>query len=209
MRKPVYLALSTGLALGGCAVSDKGIDGLPEVPVLHTVADVTGSDGSQFTVTTGYGPTGSFYKAVYPDRVVHYTTDGETAFVHDEDGIHELPDSMLFYIQSQMFHAQVAEFAALNDGIWQRRPCDPDPAQCREKIGRIGSGPLGVTYRALQTDPRTGIPYAVLNYRKKQPPIVARFSDWRTVDGIPLAYHVTVEDGERTFEYRYRSIEGL
>jgi hypothetical protein len=36
--------------------------------------------------------------------------------------------------------------------------------------------------------------------------IVAAFLDWREVDGGMLPYHVRVDDGERTFEYRYTSI---
>ena len=208
MRRIAALLLGAGLTTG-CAVSDRGISALPDAPVILTVADVTVSDGSQFTVTAGYGPTGSSYRAIYPDRVVHYTTDGETAISHDRDGPTPLPEDYVVYIQSQLFHAQVAEFADLNDGVQLRRPCGEGIETCREKIGNVGSPRFGIRYLALQTDPRTGIPYALLAYHKDGSATVARFSDWRTENGMPLAYRVTVEDGGKTYDYRYRSIEGL
>ena len=201
--------VSANLALGGCAVSDKGIAALPDRPVLLTIADVTVSDGTQYSVTTGYGPHGAFYKAEYPDRVVHYTTDGETAYSLEGGKRTEIPESYVFHIESQLFHAQVSEFARLNEGVSITRSCGTEEAPCREKIGNEGSRFFGVHYRALQADPQTGIPFAILTYRKGQSPVFARFSDWRTVDGMPLAYRVVVDDGVRTFDYRYRSIEGL
>ena len=208
MRWIAALLLGAGL-MAGCAVSDKGIAALPDTPVILTVADVTVSDGTEYTVMAGYGPTGSTYRAVYPDYEVHYTTDGETAIAHDRDGPTPLPDDYVVYIQSQLFHAQVAEFAELNDGVQLRRPCGEGIETCREKIGKVGSPRFGIRYLALQTDPRTGIPYALLAYHKDGSATVARFSDWRTENGMPLAYRVTVEDGGKTYDYWYRSIEGL
>ena len=208
-RNLAAAVVSTSLALGGCAVSDKGIAALPDRPVLLTIADVTVSDGTQYSVTTGYGPHGAFYKAVYPDRIVHYSTDGETAYSIEGGERTEIPESYIFHIESQLFHAQVSEFAELNEGVSMIRSCGTEDAPCREKIGNEGSRFFGVHYRALQADPRTGIPFAILAYRKGQSPVFARFSDWRTVDSMPLAYRVVVDDGVRTFDYRYRSIEGL
>ena len=43
--------------------------------------------------------------------------------------------------------------------------------------------------------------------REDGAPITNSFGDWREVDGIRLPFSISVDDGERVFDYRFTSVE--
>ena len=209
MRKFALAALTGALFLSACAVSDQSIAFQPSLPVILSKADVTVSDGTTFKLTTGLRPAGASYRADYPDRTILQTTDFHDAFEETDEGAHRIADDYILFVLAHQFHAQVAHFAELNQGVAMQRDCLTVGDGCRERIGNRSAPGLGITQLGLQYDRKTGRPIALLAYRDNDEPITATFSDWRSVDGRDIAYRVTLDDGVRSFDYRYTLIDGL
>ncbi|MEO0971494.1 MAG: nuclear transport factor 2 family protein [Pseudomonadota bacterium] len=168
---------------------------------IVAAAEVDVSDGSALRVESFYHSPDSLavrhvtakssrFSAI--EGPVAWTASGEEAALGDDE-------TRVFALAHQ-FHALLLDFAVLapaSQPIVVTVNGEDQPA-------RLGRLPYGGTVALIMPGPR---PYGLRITLPDGRLVQARFSDWRAYDGLALPYDMVIDDGERTFSYRYSYVD--
>lgn len=171
---------------------------------LHTVsttADVTVSDGLTYTTHSVYhDPQRLIFSLVYPDRTVTQGVEGRYFWTFDGTAETEGTPFTEIFARGHQFHAQVLFFDDLFPNRLASMPDQFEGQDCM-MLASADEGPTTKLYYA--TD---GLPLGMELLLPDNAPIRFRFEDWQTIDGLMLPFGVWIDDGQRTFQYRYTAV---
>ncbi len=204
-------AESSGTALLDRVIAAKGgLDTLRRVTSITAVtsAGMKTPSGSVEAETTTYlhYPNQVRVETRLPEALIVQVYDGSRAWVKDPNGTHEVPEPMMRELQASFERDTIAVLLAAREGkVRVRLLADARPA-----------GSDGKTYRALElsgpaldpmvlhVDPVTHL-VARQSYAPGgggQPLIEEIFSDYRTIDGVQIAFTAEVHRGGETILHR-------
>jgi hypothetical protein len=169
---------------------------------IMTKADVSVSDGSAFRTESYYRSKDSAAIRHIDDRDRMVAVEGPIGWASDGEKSAAGSDFYKLFALGHQYHALLLEFDNIAANVREDSQV--------EFVGEMhaaasGDYPYGGTVHLVQ-DKDASRPAGLRFDFPDDNVIVAAFLDWREVDGGMLPYHVRVDDGERTFEYRYTSI---
>lgn len=181
--------------------------------VAVTDADVTGRDGTKSTVKTTTWLS-------YPDRVRVETElpdgrfvqvfDGQRAWVKDPSGVHDVPPQGVQELAGSFRRDTVAALLAAADGKVRARLLPDVKDDSDRRFHALELSGNGLDPMVLYVDPETNL-IARQTYVAGglgQPVIEERFSNYKTVEGVQVAYTASVRRGGVTMlERQVRDIK--
>jgi hypothetical protein len=178
-----------------------GLDTLRAIRSITAVtrAALTTPNGRVEAETTTYlqYPNRMRVETTLPAGTIVQTYDGSRAWVKDPSGTHEVPGRMIGDLEATFKRDTVAALLAAHDGSVHARllPNAKDEAGTIRHAIEL-SGP-GLEPMVLYVDPETYL-VARQSYvagRPGQPLIEELFTDYRTVDGLQIAFTAKVRQG--------------
>lgn len=167
-------------------------------------AEVTVSNGRHFTAIMRYaGPNDAEYIRRRPGEDNRYVIAPDGVSLTSPKGREPLDPSMMAWILSHQFHAQMLDFAALNDGFTRRAYAG---CECDELVGNRVAPALGITHLSLVVDRAGGHARMLLVHRRDAAPVVSTYSDWRETGGRSLPFAVDIDDGKDRYAFRFTHI---
>ena len=167
-----------------------------------TEATMTTPGGSVEAQTTTYlqYPNRMRVETRLPGATIVQTYDGARAWVKDQSGTHEVPEQMIPDLEASFKRDTVAALLAAHDGTVHVRllPNVKDEAGTIRRAIEL-SGP-GLAPLILYIDPETNL-VARQTYvagGPGQPLVDELFTNYRTVDGVQIAFTASVQQGGRT-----------
>jgi zinc protease len=201
-RPPSADAAATARALLDRVIAAKG--GLDALRAIRRITAVTTSsipspDGTQRAKTTTYleYPDKVRVETELPDASVVQIFDGTRGWVRDPRGVHEVPDRAVQDLQLSFRRDTVAVLLAAHDGRVRARllPDGKDDSGARFRALELSGNSLDPM--VLLIDPETHL-IAKQTYVAGglgQPLIEESFSDYRSVDGVQIAFKASVRRG--------------
>lgn len=174
---------------------------LDTVHTIRTRAEVTVSDGLTYVAETLlHDPQRAIFRLTYPDRTLTLGVEGR--YIWTYDGTQET-EASAFTEQVVLGH-QVHAHLLFFDRLYSDYSA-PQPATF------AGEPSLYVSSRSPDRSTKlyytqAGHPQGLEFVYDTRPPIVFSFSDWQPVEGIRLPFAVSIDDGERQFQYRYTDV---
>jgi ketosteroid isomerase-like protein len=170
--------------------------------LIATRADVTVSDGSGFRTQSFYQSKDSAAIRHIDDRDRIIAVEGPIGWARDGGRAHLGSDFYKLFALGHQYHALLLEFEHIASNVRRGQQIDFGGEQ---RTAASGDYPYGGTVHLVQgEDParpaglRFDFPEATV--------IIVAFLDWRERDGRLLPYRIRIDDGERTFDYRYTDI---
>lgn len=174
---------------------------------LYAYADVTASDGTTYSVETFYrSKDRAASKFIRDDGDSLHVVEGPFTWVQGSSKAEltsgSQSDFQRDFALGHQFHALLLHFRDVMSDI--------EPATNVEFAGRKVSALKGLRdtggavylIDGLQPDRPAGMRFDVGDLK-----IEIHASDWRDVDGVPVPMALLVDDGSRTFDYRYRTVD--
>lgn len=182
----------------------KTIDPENTVATVHTVnaqATVAVSDGLHYkTNSIFHDKQRAVYQQVYEDRTVTRGIEGRYAWRFDGQVETEEPLEMEQYILGHQFQAQILFFDRLHPELDTPRAAAFGGKDCLV----LASKSEGAVFNMFYTQP--GLPLGMEIDGLAEQPIVFNFDDWRPVAGVQLPFSVGIDDGARTFQFRFDAV---
>ena len=212
------LALTPPAAAGQAAPSDNaqsridtmiaalgGRQAISELRSLAVEADCEGPDGAFVTRVESFRPDSVYFRQTAGDEATEiWSTSDHTWQLDAETGPKELEGARPF-LRAHEFHMLLFELETRFSDHRLGETGGGSSASCRriEMVDRSGQ-PAAVCIG--QSD---GLPLSLeLNPAGAQGPIRIEFQDWRAIQGVQYFHSFVLTEGaDRTFTYRYRSIE--
>jgi ketosteroid isomerase-like protein len=170
--------------------------------LIATTADVTVSDGSAFRTESYYQSKSSAAIRHLDDGDRLVAVEGPFGWARSEEEAELGPDFYKLFALGHQYHALLLEFDDIVDNVRQASNIEFG-GELRE--ARSGDYPYGGTVHLVQGEDASR-PAGLRFDFPGNTVILAAFLDWREQDGMSLPRHVRIDDGERTFDYRYTSI---
>jgi hypothetical protein len=171
---------------------------------LAVEADCTGPGGEFRTRVESLRPDAVYFRQRDGEGSTEIWSTGGRTWTRDaESGWKELDDGVRDFVRGHEFHLLVLEL------------------ETRFTAHRLNHSTLEVGCRRIDMEDLAGHPASVcvresdglpasleMNPPGAQGPILVRFEDWREIEGIRYFHAFVLTEGtERTFTYRYRTIE--
>jgi hypothetical protein len=194
----LLLALQPQLAPASDACSGRAI---------VTAADVSVSDGTGFR-------TESFYRSKDSAAIRHIdqhndngdrivAVEGPLGWARDGERAQLGSDFYKLFALGHQYHALLLEFDAIAGNIRNSAQVEFD-GELREATS--GDYPYGGTVHLIRGEEESR-PAGMRFEFPEDTVIQTWFLDWRAHGNTLLPYHVRIDDGERTFDYHYTSID--
>lgn len=200
----VVLCSMTAVAIAGEAdpgyLSTIGADGKRvSIGTVRAAAHVTASDGLEFDVVTVFHDhQRAIFQQAYESGTATVGIDGKYYWIFDGEIEAEGAQIHEAIVLGHQFHAQLLFFDELNGPLGAASEGEFDGRPCLSYTGPSG--------HSLHVDAKTRLPVALVWIREGAADVKTTFDDWRKVDGIDLPFVATIDDGERTFTYRFSSV---
>ncbi|MEM9386365.1 MAG: hypothetical protein AAGA68_15005 [Pseudomonadota bacterium] len=188
-----FLALSVPAAYATDACADRAIVAAAQVDV---------SDGTSFRVESFYHTMDNMaVRHAYPQAEVRTRAiEGPLAWESVDDRVGLGDDDTKVFAFGHQFHALLLEFSrVVPDAVGTVVAFGEDAQPARR--GRL---PYGGSLALVGASER---PLGMVLRLPDDTTLRATFSDWRQLDGVALPYDMIVDDGERTFSYRFSFID--
>ena len=170
---------------------------------IVTSADVTVSDGSAFV-------TESFFQSKSAAAIRHIRDKDQIVAVEGPygwarvDGSEKLgSDFEKTFALGHQFHAFLLYFEEI---VSNTRDSEEISFQGKEHQALTGEYPHGGLVHLIAAEGGIHAQGLVFEFPESEP-IVATFSDWRSLDHLEIPFQVEIDDGQRVFSYRYTSID--
>ena len=205
-RDEVHVLLEEVIAAKGGLDTLRSVRGLKAV----TLAGFTTPDGVIEAETTTYleYPHRVRVETKLPGGLVVQVYDGARAWVRDPAGTHAVPDEAVRELQSSLRRDTLAALLAAHDGRLRARllPDVNGPAGDTERAIELSGTDLDPV--VLYVDPETRLVARQTHTAGRgQPLLEERFSDYRDVDGIRIAFSAEVyRSGQQVLERRVITI---
>ena len=183
-----------------------GRDAIESLRSLAVEADCTGPDGEFRTRVESFRPGATYFHQSDGQRVTEIWSTAERTWRRDaENGLVELDQRARDFLRGHEFHLLLFELESRFSNHRLAETTEIDGRACRRIAMEDESGHPA----SLCIDESDGMPVALeVNPPGAQGPIRIRFDDWREVEGIRYFHFFELTEGpERTFTYRYRSLE--
>jgi hypothetical protein len=170
---------------------------------ILTAADVAVSDGSSFK-------TRSYFQSKNAAAIRHIADTDQTVVVEGPYGWVRAGDSEKMgsdfektFALGHQFHAMLLYFDEV-----MSNPRDSENVffEGDEHPALTAEYPYGGLVHLIADEGGLRAAGLVFEFPGSEP-IVAIFSDWRKLDQIEVPFEVTVDDGQRSFRYRYTQID--
>ncbi|REJ77252.1 MAG: hypothetical protein DWQ47_12720 [Acidobacteria bacterium] len=164
---------------------------------IRSTANVTVSDGKEYLAESFYvDPQRSIFRIKYPDRTLTQGVEGKYFWSFDGKEEKEGTPQTETIVLGHQFHAQILFFDQIHRG----------------SIVTEEQSPLSISVaddRAAKWSMvhDSGVLRTMIIEIEGGPTVVNRFSDFRRIDGVLLPHAISIDDGERTFTYKFTSIE--
>ncbi len=198
MRCCLALILALGLQLPPALASD-ACSGL----AIKSTADVTVSDGSEFRTESYYRSKDGAAIRHLDDRDRMVAVEGPIGWASDGEKSAAGSDFYKLFALGHQYHALLLEFDNIAANV--REDSQVEFAGDM-RAATSGDYPYGGTVHLVRGEDASR-PAGLRFDFPDDNVIVASFLDWRETDDRVLPHHVRVDDGERTFDYRYTSID--
>jgi len=170
---------------------------------LYAYADVTVSDGKTYSVETFYrSKDRAASKFIKEDGNTLHVVEGPYTWVQAGGDVELAGNFQRDFALGHQFHALLLHF--------QDVMTDIEPATNVEFAGRKVSALRGMRDTG-------GVAYLINGNQPGQPAgmrfdvgdlkIEIHASDWRNIDGVSVPMALLIDDGSRTFDYRYRTVD--
>ncbi|MCB0533821.1 MAG: hypothetical protein KDD14_16590 [Saprospiraceae bacterium] len=202
----ILACLSILLSLGTNAQLPwlKTIDPENTVATVHTVstqATVEVSDGLHYkTNSVFHDKQRAIYQQVYENRTVARGIEGRYAWRFDGQVETEEPLEMEHYILGHQFQAQILFFDRLHPELDTPRAAVFGGKPCLMLASKNEAAVFKLFYA------QSGLPLSMEIEGLAELPIVFNFDDWRPVAGVQLPFSVGIDDGARTFQFRFDAV---
>lgn len=187
------LALQAQPALASDACSNRAI---------VTGADVTVSDGSGFRTESFYRSKDSAAIRHLDERDRIVAVEGPIGWASDGERAASGSDFYKLFALGHQYHALLMEFDIIAANVGEGSKVEFD-GEMREATS--GDYPYGGTVHLVRGEDESR-PAGLRFDFPEDTVIIASFLDWREQNDRVLPYHIRIDDGERTFDYRYSSI---
>lgn len=193
-------ALAAGLAMSVSfhVYADDACD----TRAIHSMADVTVSDGKTYSVEGLYKSRHRTAARFIRDNSSLHVVDGSNVWVQSEAGSELADDFQRDYALGHQFHAFLLRFEELVDNIERVDAVSFDEESHKAVKGVRDTGGAVYLIDGETPDRPLGLRYDVADLK-----IEITASDWRDVDGTQVPFALSIDDGERVFEYRYTAVD--
>lgn len=167
---------------------------------ITATADVTASDGKQYGVQTHYRSPYESSLSFLREDPAQLVVEGPHAWVRTPTAEQAGSDFHKLFALGHQFHALLIHFdAVMSDVVQTTLELDNRTWQARS-----GSIPHGGTVTLIGSDLEQP---AGMRFEYPQTPVIdVRYSDWRDTGDRSLPWQITIDDGSRTFDYRFSDV---
>lgn len=186
-------------ALGGRAAID-------ELRSLAVEADCTGPGGEFQTRVESLRPGAVYFRQRSGESSTEIWSTAARTWTRDpEEGLSELDDGARDFVRGHEFHLLLLELETRFSGHRLSDP-SPGPAETCRRIDMEDSSGHPASICVRESD---GLPaFIEMNPPGASGPLHVRFEDWREIEGIRYFHgFVLTEGADRTFTYRYRTLQ--
>ena len=170
---------------------------------IMTEADVIVSDGSEFRTESYYGSKESAAIRHLDDRDRMVAVEGPIGWASDGEKSAAGSDFYKLFALGHQYHALLLEFDDIAANV--REDSQVDFAG-EMRAAASGDYPYGGTVHLVRGEDASRA--AGLRFDFPEDTLIfASFLDWREQEDRLLPYHIRIDDGERTFDYRYTNID--
>jgi hypothetical protein len=170
---------------------------------IVTAADVTVSDGSSFL-------TESFFQSENAAAIRHISEKEQTVVVEGPFGWVRVDDTDKLgsgfektFALGHQFHAFLLYFDEI---VSNSRKSEGILFQGEKHRATTGDYPHGGLVHLIADEGGLHAAGLVFEFPEAEP-IVATFSDWKSIDQVEVPFQVEIDDGQRIFTYRYSRID--
>lgn len=201
-KRPRKTAVLCAMLWGAFPFSSAHGSDACSLQAVYAFADVTVSDGKTYSVETFYrSPLRAATRLVRENGSLH-VVEGPLAWVQSgEDAVLAGADQRGF-AQGHQFHALLMYFPAFARDPERVAGIDFNGGQHTALRGTADTGSVLYLIDGDAPDRPAGVRIDIGNMKIE---IVAQ--DWRDVGGRTLPFALTIDDGSRQFEYRYRRVD--
>lgn len=197
MRKSTLCAgLILGLSYSGHA------DDACDARAIYSMADVTVSDGTTYQVEGFYKSRHRAAARFIRENSTLHVLEGPNVWVQTTSGSRPADDFQRDFTIGHQFHAFLLRFEDLVTKPERVQDIDFAGEQHAALKGERDTG--GEVYLIDSDTP--GQPMG-LRYDVGDLKIEITTSDWRTVSGTQVPFALSIDDGERVFNYRYSTVD--
>ena len=170
---------------------------------IMTEADVIVSDGSEFRTESYYGSKESAAIRHLDDRDRMVAVEGPIGWASDGEKSAAGSDFYKLFALGHQYHALLLEFDDIAANVRE----DSQVEFAGEmRAAASGDYPYGGTVHLVRGEDASRA--AGLRFDFPEDTLIfASFLDWREQEDRLLPYHIRIDDGERTFDYRYTNID--
>jgi len=170
------------------------------IETISSQAEVTVSDGLTYkTHTVFHDSQRAIFQRIYRDRSVVQGVEGKYVWSFDGTVEKEVSEFVGNVILGHQFHAQILFFDKLHPSLDTPKATEFNGQDCNVLTSE-NSG-FKIYYK------RAGYPLGMEIIRKEEENIIFKFEDWRNVSDVVLPHLILIDDGSRTFEYKFKQIK--
>jgi hypothetical protein len=170
---------------------------------IVTSADVTVSDGSSFRTQSFFQSKSAAAIRHIGDKDQIVVAEGPYGWMRVDDSEKVGSDFEKTFALGHQFHAFLLYFEEI---VSNPRDSEKISFQGKGHHALTGEYPHGGLVHLIATEGGLHAPGLVFEFPESEP-IVATFSDWRSLDHLEIPFQVEIDDGQRIFRYRYTSID--
>ena len=172
------------------------------IETISSQAEVVVSDGLTYqTNTVFHDPQRAIFQRIYKDRSVTQGVEGK--YVWSYDGVEEKEVSQFIenVILGHQFHAQILFFDKLHPSYETPQVTSFNGQECFVITSKNERSDFKFYFK------QAGYPLGMEIVRKEEDNILFTFEDWRSVSGIDLPFSIIIDDGSRTFQYKFKHVK--
>jgi outer membrane lipoprotein-sorting protein len=164
-----------------------------------TRAEIVTPTGTVLTEATTYlqYPNQVRVETKLPDAEIVQVFDGQRAWVKDPDGVHDVPDSLVSELTASFERDTIAALLAAKEGDLRARVL-PDVTEQdggRRHVLELSSPSTEPIVLYIDTETALVAKQAYVAGGPGQPLVEERFTDYRAVDGVQIAFTATITRG--------------
>lgn len=164
---------------------------------------MTVSDGSHYaTETLFHTKQNTAFKLIRDTATTTIAVEGPFSWISDGDKTESGGEFQKLFALGHQFHALLLDFDSIMGNVRPATGVDFIPPD-----GSIsGDYPFGgIVHLIAGDDPAR--PLGMVFDFPERGPITTTHADWRRVDGVDFPFQITIDDGERVFDYRYTEVD--
>jgi hypothetical protein len=172
-----------------------------QLHTLSTEAMVSVSDGSGFLANTLYhDPQRAVFQQVYDDSTETRGIEGKYFWQYDGEAEVEVDPFFETYILGHQMHAYLLFFDHLSDSLSSLEKTNFRGNPCLQMTG------WGPNVFSIYLDETNSRPIAMELHIQDNQRIQFEFEDWKPLGAYYFPHKMVIDDGERVFQYDYKTI---